>query len=225
MHFLGNSPFQYVNPYNQVHRYFSNPIATENRASFVGKNAYSVMGELFSNQTEPVNGWIKGTVIDSTAQDTPYSRDQVELTASFQLQQNGDDYAVKFNNIIPVGNKFPFFGGVGMYKVIHGDTGIGTSKFPKVLAYVTLWGKADVYRNGYPVAFNRFIHVMVTQGGRDNETHNLLSSANIEPEDLEVHMILPGQEGPDKEPIPYTPDGFIHLFFEDVQLSTTLARS
>ncbi|MBI3947880.1 MAG: hypothetical protein HY321_18310 [Armatimonadetes bacterium] len=84
------------------------------------------------------------------------------------------------------------FRGAGVMRAVHGDTGRGDSEFPRTLAYLAIYGPVDVFRNGQRIATNLDGHLMVTQGIRAPETHRLLDTANVRPEDIELHVMVQG---------------------------------
>lgn len=55
--------------------------------------------------------------------------------------------------------------GVALQQAQHGDTGIGTSRFPRVTPEIALWGWAHVSRNGQEIARAAPAHVMVITEG------------------------------------------------------------
>jgi hypothetical protein len=60
----------------------------------------------------------------------------------------------------PNGSYTTWFGVIYGHEM-HGDTGIGTSKLPKVTPEIALWGWAEVMRDGKTIAKMAAAHVMV----------------------------------------------------------------
>jgi hypothetical protein len=120
---------------------------------------------------------------------------------------------------------FTYFGGVGFDKTVHGDTGIGTSLVPKLVAYINVWAIADLKDwEGNLIAPNRLIHIMVGSRIR-NEKLELITSmeedqSDHSPDMVETQIIIPPQD-PEGNYLPMreTTYGFLHVVFEKVSLS------
>jgi hypothetical protein len=108
---------------------------------------------------------------------------------------------------------------------MHGNTGIGTDLMPKMLAYITLWGTADLKDgDGNILASDRLIHIMVASRARTPDLKlitDVATDATDHSKDMyETHVILPplDLEG-NKSPVPGTGFGFLHLMFENVKIT------
>lgn len=182
----------------------------------------------FSNKVKETTGSIKISVNDLTSKDSPNSKDTAKLEANFK-GPNGENFRVVLTKLITVGPKHPFFGGVGTNVLMHGATGIGTPLFAEVFSYITLWGVADLYKDGELVDENRIIHMMVSERIRDDNFKLGLGVAK--PNELEIHLIMPPQEasptGPVDSPLltgVILPNGaeqpFIHTnFYGDISVT------
>jgi len=121
---------------------------------------------------------------------------------------------------------------------LHGDTTAGGPVLPTVFNYIATWGPAEVTLDGEPFP-NIYdgptpawvAHTMTTEGVRNldgtvtvngGEIYNPSlqnQTGDIDPNDLEFHLVFhdaPGPEMTDNFPPPLS--FFYHLTFEDVQL-------
>jgi formylglycine-generating enzyme required for sulfatase activity/tRNA A-37 threonylcarbamoyl transferase component Bud32 len=62
-------------------------------------------------------------------------------------------------------------GGVGEHVVMHGLSGNETPLYPELLSYLATWGTADVYLDDVLLYQDLGIHVMYSDGVRDDEGH------------------------------------------------------
>jgi hypothetical protein len=183
----------------------------------------------FSNKTLITDGSYQFKVADLTPEDSEDSRDAVK---SVNIQFTGSDgtaYLIDEIKVIhkPLGaGDHTFFGGVGLNKLMHGNTGIGTPLMPKLFSYITLWGKTDLKNaaTGEVIASNRIIHIMTSTNVRD-ENLDLITSVKEDASDYNIknaqtHIILPPQDMQgNMNPVPGTAHGFLHMMFENVKLS------
>ncbi len=182
----------------------------------------------FSDNINLTTGSYTFEVTDVDEQDSPNSGD---AAGSVNITFTGDDgrhYKITNINIIhkPDGaGDHTFFGGVGLNKMMHGNTGIGTNLMPKMFAYITLWGLADLIDADTDsiLATNRVIHIMTATNVRD-ENLKMIPSAEIDSSDhnfwkKQTHIILPPQDMQgNMDSVPGTNYGFLHMMFEDVDL-------
>ncbi len=183
----------------------------------------------FSNNIQMTDGVYELKIVDNVDVDSPSSTDAVESVNISFTANDGKKFMIDKINIIhkPDGmGDHTFFGGVGLNKMMHGNTGIGTMLMPKMLAYITLWGLVDLKdaETGNVIAANRVIHLMVASKVRDK---NLEMVAEVETDAsdhntwmAETHVILPplDTEG-NMSPVPGTDHGFIHMMWETVELT------
>lgn len=181
----------------------------------------------FSNNINKTSGEYNYSVTDISNIDSPTSKDSVSSINIRFKTNDGKDYLIEN---IKVAHKeegsgeHTYFGGVGLNQIIHGNTMVGTNLEPKLFAYIALWGVTDLKdaNSGEVVAKNRKIHIMTTNKVRTKDL-KLMKETDLENLDIsqaETHIILPpvNLEG-NKSPIPRTDHGFIHLMFENVELS------
>ena len=183
----------------------------------------------FSNNINMTTGSYNLVVNDKTDRDSPNSTDAV-VSVNIEFTANdGKKFRIEKINVIhkPEGmGDHTFFGGVGLNKVMHGNTGIGTPLMPKMLAYITLWGMTDLIdaSTGNVVASNRIVHIMVASKVRDNDM-NLIPETKMDKSDhntwmAETHVILiPQDKDGNMSPVPGTDHGFIHMMWENVNLT------
>jgi len=183
----------------------------------------------FSNNTEETSGSYSFTVEDRNDTDGVESEDAVRNVDIQFAGNDGRTYQIDEIDIIhkPRGaGDHTFFGGVGLNKVMHGNTGIGTSLMPKLLSYITLWGRADLKdgQTGEVIAQDRLIHIMTTTNVRDDQL-NLITSTDVDKSDYNIreahtHIMLPPKDTDgNASPVPGTDHGFLHIMFENVALT------
>ncbi|RWM76486.1 MAG: hypothetical protein EOR81_22805 [Mesorhizobium sp.] len=136
------------------------------------------------NSTVPMNGTIAIQTVEmgnrwSHVQNT----DDMQVSAEFTA---GDvKYTVKIDKPMPrhpLGSYTTWSGAVYEHEM-HGNTGIGTSKLPKVRPEIAIWGWAEVSRNGEVIARAAPAHLMVMTRGPiqgvmleiDTETKGLIA--------------------------------------------------
>lgn len=182
----------------------------------------------FSNNISMSDGSYSVTVSDVSENDSQASEDAV---TSIEIRFTGNDgrnYLIDQVQAIhkPQGaGDHTFFGGVGLNKQMHGDTGIGTGLMPKMLSYITFWGRTDLKDADTDeiIARDRLIHFMTATRVRDADLE-MVASAEIDSSDYnyrnaETHIILPPEdtEG-NSSPVPDTDHGFLHMMYENVTL-------
>lgn len=183
----------------------------------------------FSNNTKITTGAYSFKVADQTPNDSKNSTDEVKSVNIQFTGNNGTPYLIDNIRIIhkPSGaGDHTFFGGVGINKVMHGNTGIGTPLMPKMLSYITLWGLTNLKNaeTGEVIASNRIVHIMTTTKVRDGN-RNLITSIDSDLSDYNIrnaqtHILLPPQDMQgNPSPVPGTDHGFLHMMFENVKLS------
>ncbi|MEQ9442776.1 MAG: hypothetical protein RIG62_27290 [Cyclobacteriaceae bacterium] len=99
----------------------------------------------FSNNSASTSGDYLLEIMDVNDKDSPDSKDAVERVRILFTGNDGTEYLIDRIDVIPKpegSGDHTFFGGVGLNKVMHGNTGIGTGLVPKVLSSVsTLTGE------------------------------------------------------------------------------------
>ncbi len=192
-----------------------------------GKSFTTTAPGPFSNNVKKITGEISLSIKDITPTDSPASKDDATLVATFTDPSGKNTYRVVLERLIPVGPEHQFFGGVGTDVYMHGTTEIGTPLMPSMFSYVTLWGYGDLYVNDQLVDSKRVIHLMVTERLRDDNLN--LGFDPAKPSELEIHLIMPPSKvtpnGPVDSPVPtgfVLPNGveqpFIHVNFYGVSI-------
>ncbi len=183
----------------------------------------------FSNNIIETSGTYEFIVKDDVDVDSPGSTDEVLIVNIEFTANDGKKFEIDKINIIhkPDGvGDHTFFGGIGLNKVMHGDTGIGTGLMPKMLSYITLWGMVDLKNaeTGDVVASNRIVHIMVGSRVR-NKNLELIPTvendlSNHDTWMAETHVILiPQDKDGNMSPVPGTAHGFLHMMWENIELT------
>jgi len=183
----------------------------------------------FSNNTGAASGSYRLAVSDTSAEDSESSTDAVTDVEIRFTGSDGTNYLIDGINVIhkPLGaGDHSFFGGVGSNVVMHGDTGLGTAMMPKMLAYITLWGMVNLKDadTGAVLATGRIIHIMTGTRVRDASKQLVLGvDSDLSDHDInmaETHVILPPLDATGAmSPVPGTAHGFLHMMFENVELT------
>ena len=183
----------------------------------------------FSNNVAFGSGSYTFEAVDNTPEDSETSKDIVKNVSIKYQRPDGEMFVIDNIKIIHKASgtgDHSYFGGVGFNKEMHGNTGIGTGLMPKMLAYVTLWGTADLKDgSGNILASDRLIHIMVASRARTADL-KLITDVDTDATDhskseYETHIILPPLDiNGNKSPVPGTGHGFLHLMFENVSLTT-----
>ena len=183
----------------------------------------------FSDNIQKTEGTYELKVSDNVDADSPNSTDAVTDVNIMFTAYNGKKFKIDEIRIIhkPDGaGDHTFFGGVGLNKMMHGNTGIGTGLMPKMLAYITLWGLVDLKdaETGEVVAANRVTHIMVASRVRDKDLMMMpeveKDASNHDTWMAETHVILiPQDMQGNMSPVPGTDHGFIHMMWENVELT------
>ena len=182
----------------------------------------------FSDNIAMSEGSYSVTVNDLSENDSQDSEDAITDIEIRFTGNDGQNYLIDQVSAIhkPQGTgDHTFFGGVGLNKQMHGDTGIGTMLMPKMLSYITFWGLTDLKDadTGEIIAQDRLIHFMTGTRVRDANLE-MIPSATVDSSDYHfrmahTHIMLPPQdtEG-NSSPVPGTDHGFLHMMFENVTL-------
>ncbi len=182
----------------------------------------------FSNRVAFGAGSYSFDVMDNSEEDSEESKDEVKNVSIKYQRPNGDMFMIDDIRIVHKAagtGDHPFFGGVGLNKIMHGNTGIGTNLMPKMLSYVTFWGMADLKDgDGNVIAANRPIHIMVASRARTSDLKLVTDTVNDvtdhSDDQFETHIILPPLDpAGNPSPVTGTGHGFLHLMFENVSLT------
>ncbi len=118
------------------------------------------------DSTQPMTGDI---TIDTTETGNRWSHiqntDVVHVLANFTAQ--GAAYQITIDRPMPRHplGKYTTWSGVVYDHEMHGNTGIGTSKLPRMRPDIALWGWAEIKRDGKVISRMAPAHVMVTSKG------------------------------------------------------------
>ncbi|NOX84352.1 MAG: T9SS type A sorting domain-containing protein [Chlorobi bacterium] len=177
----------------------------------------------FSDSINMSTGSYSLSVADIDSVDSPSSQDSVTSVNILFTGNDGRQYKIDKIMIIhkPEGaGDHTFFGGVGLNKQMHGNTGIGTNLMPKMMAYITLWGLTNLKDavTDTVIAANRIIHLMVATNVRDSmklDTNVVVDRSDYNIKNAHTHVILPPLNmAGEMDPIPGTDHGFLHMMFE-----------
>ncbi|MCR4340423.1 MAG: hypothetical protein NUW01_11135 [Gemmatimonadaceae bacterium] len=159
----------------------------------------------FSDKVAVVSGTMRATYWDRGAQG-----DSVAGTAEFKTQ-DGASWRVVLKGVAPedANPMEPHFGGVATNIGYHGSTGMHVPLVPTVQSAVSLWGMADVYRDGKLVAQDAPVHTMLTSDTRGDDFAYKCWDCTREPIE-QFHLMLMPPEGK-----PYqVPGGVLHVMWE-----------
>jgi len=118
------------------------------------------------NSNQPIEGTIS---IETWEMGNRWSHvqntDAMRVVASFT--SGGARYEISIDKPMPRHplGQYTTWSGVVYDHDMHGDTGIGTGKLPKMRPDIALWGWAEVKRDGAVLALMAPAHVMVTSRG------------------------------------------------------------
>lgn len=182
----------------------------------------------FGDNATIITGNLEMILQDFTLVDDINSKDKIDFSSTF-TSPDGKTYEVIVNKRIAVGDDHPFFGGIATDFMHHGATAIGSKLMPALYTYAAFWGVGVLKIDGVEVANNRLVHMMVTGNVRDEEYRLALTSAEINENELMLHLILPPIEvtpqGPIESPVAtqfILPNSmqqpFLHINFHDVEV-------
>ena len=168
----------------------------------------------YSNNVQRLRrGSFRLVAFDRTLNDTKLSRDSMEVEIAF-TDHEGAEWRIEQVMLAPISPNpvaEPWFGGVAIDTLYHGDTGNGTPAEPLVNCALCSWGWADVYKNGKRVASSALLHIMVTSDTRGGDFKYMCYDCSRNPV-REVHVIIP--------PMFYlpAPGGFLHVMWESADV-------
>lgn len=172
----------------------------------------------FSNNVKRLSrGDIRVVAVDRTLNDTKVSRDSMAIAVSF-TDADGADWRIELASLAPISPNpvtEPWFGGLAIDTLYHGQTGNGTPAEPLVRCELCSWGWADVYKNGKRVASSAPLHIMVTSRVRDDRNGFKYACYDCTKKPIEeVHVIV--------HPSAYlpSPGGFLHIMWENADVHT-----
>ncbi|MFQ5701466.1 MAG: hypothetical protein ACE5HU_06455 [Acidobacteriota bacterium] len=166
----------------------------------------------FGNRVARISGTIHVEATDrgdDLLPDSPYTNDEAAVQAEFVTEDGARWKVVQTRVAARLQDGSPkLFAGVGVDKVVHGETGKESPLMPKMKAALTMWGFADIYKNGKLVKSDALLHIMATSRARSAQDGQYgsydVTSQPIE----EIHLFLnPANKLP-------APGGFIHVNWE-----------
>ena len=128
----------------------------EGRAHMViGSDPYDI------TSTIPVTGTIEINIVERSDRSTPLQKnDSLKIVATVVTQTSTYEVRIYDARRLPRGDR-PHWGGVALHQPMHGNTGIGTNKIPKVTPQIAVWGLAEVHQDGRIIAKKVLAHAMV----------------------------------------------------------------
>lgn len=168
----------------------------------------------FSDKVAVISGTLSATYWDRGA-----SGDSVAGTAEFRTS-DGASWRVVLKAVAPedANPMEPHFGGVATDLTYHGSTGLHAPFVPTVRSAVSLWGMADVHRNGQLVAENAPVHTMLTSDTRGDDFAYKCWDCTREPIE-QFHLMLMPAGGKPYE----VPGGVLHVMWEKSTFSDETA--
>lgn len=164
---------------------------------------------VWGQKLEPVQGTFRVSATDNTWEDTSNSQDALgECVARVRVPRTKNDYYIKFTRLRTVGERRPTLGGVMVNHPMFGNTEIGgPGMFPRLHAYVAVWGAANVVKNGKVIGRDRAALAWVGQAGRDRQGKWLFDADKSR---VMAHVVVFGALGGGTS-LPDTPDGHLHF--------------
>jgi hypothetical protein len=114
------------------------------------------------NSTREANGKVSIRTIDVGNRWSPLQNiDSVEIQCDIKIGDN--NYSVTANTPMPrhPHSAYTTWFGVAYDEEMHGNTGIGTSKIPKVKPEIAAWAWGTISKNGEVISKMAPVHVMV----------------------------------------------------------------
>ena len=168
----------------------------------------------YSNNVKRLRrGTIRLVALDRTLNDTKTSSDSMAIEASF-TDAEGAEWRIEQVMLAPISPNpvaEPWFGGLAIDTLYHGETGNGTPAEPLVNCAMCSWGWADIYKNGKRVASSALLHIMVTSDTRGRNFAYQCYDCTKNPV-REVHLIVPPMFH-----LP-SPGGFLHVMWENAEV-------
>ena len=184
-------------------------------ASNVGSTAYIYTDNITTSTPTSVTGNIQISAMDVTPSDTTTS-DKATVMATFTYPANGSTYTVRLTGVDPAALGCPSqCKGVAFMQPMFGTSGIGPADFPQILAYVALFGRATIMKDGESIATDQPIIALVTQGLHDTSQRWLSTS---DPTNQEIHLVVPGSLMGGGQAVTGFPRGGFYVYWPDAAL-------
>lgn len=185
--------------------------------AFASGPAQVVREFVWGQRLEPAQGVLRLRAVDNTWGHDLSTPDQLrEGVARVRVPGERAEYYVKLIALRPAGERRPTMGGVLLNQPMFGDTDLGgPGLFPRLQAYVAVWGRADVWKNGKVIARDRRVLAWVGQGARDSQGKWLYAA---DEKQVTAHLIVFGSLGGGAR-LPHTRDGFLHFEWPTAKVS------
>jgi len=166
----------------------------------------------FGNQVARISGTIHVEATDRSDEllpDAPYTTDSAAVEAEFITEDSAHWKIIQTGVAARLKDGSPkLFAGVGIDQIVHGETGKENPLMPKMKAALTMWGFADVYKDGKRIKTDALLHIMVTSRARSLDKGQYGSYDVTNQPIEEIHLFLnPGNKLP-------APGGFLHVNWE-----------
>ena len=161
-------------------------------------------------------GRVRLVAFDHTLNDTKRSRDSMALELSF-TDAEGAEWRIEQVTLAPISPNpinEPWFGGLAIDTLYHGNSGNGTPADALVNCALCSWGWADIYKDGKRVASSALLHLMVTSDVRAPASENYRYQCYDCTQNpvREIHIVVP----PSAQ-LP-SPGGFLHVNWENAEI-------
>lgn len=166
----------------------------------------------FGNRVALISGTIEIEATDrgdDPLAEPPYTGDEGKVRAEF-ITADGARWQVIQTAVAARldDGSLRLFAGAGMDRVVHGETGRENPLMPKMRAALTMWGRADIFKDGEQIKEDALLHIMVTSRARDPEDGHYLGYDVTDQPIEEIHLFLnPSNRLP-------APGGFLHINWE-----------
>lgn len=172
---------------------------------------------MFSNNIAPLpRGEVRFASFDRTVNDSKMSMDSMAFEATF-TDEEGAEWRILQARIAPLSPNpvmNPWYGGVAIDTLEHGQTMRGHPAEPLVHCAMCSWGWADVWKNGNRVASSALMHVMLTSDVRDDANGFEYACYDCTKNPVrEIHVLIEPEAN-----LP-TPGGFLHVMWENSEIT------
>lgn len=164
---------------------------------------------VWGQHREPASGVFRLNAVDNTWGDSPASTDMLnECVARVKVSSDKAEYYIKFTRLRGEGSRRPTMGGVAVNQELFGNTDLGgPGLFPRLRAYVAVWGLANVVKNGKVIGRDRTALAWVGEGAQAADGKWLYDPDRSR---ASAHLIVFGALGHGTRLL-NTPDGFLHF--------------
>ena len=168
------------------------------------------------NNVELPAGSVRFVSFDRTVNDSKASKDSMAFEASI-TDQDGAVWKIVQTRLAPISPDpvgDPWYGGLAIDTLEHGDTHRGHPGEPKTLCAMCSWGWGDVWKNGIKVASSAPLHVMLSSDAHDDANGFQYYGYDVSTRPVrEVHVVVdPSANLP-------SPGGYLHVMFENAEVT------